>query len=363
MRRTVLIAVALLIVFGPACVKHVEYARPSADRPVTLPRDHFAHPEFQTEWWYYTGHLKDESGARYGFQIVFFQRRSEADLFHGLPVRWFGNPVYMAHFAVTDLSAGSHVHEEAASGGRRGRAGAREDTFRVWVGDWLAEEVAGLHHLSASMEGYAIDLLLDPAKPPVINGEGGISQKGVGGPSAYYISFTRLIVEGYLTVGGQPLAVTGTAWMDHEILGGGMTERVRGWDWFSIQLDNDTELMVFLLHNHDGTIDPLSAGTFVRPDGSYETFLYEDFTIEATGEWTSPESGATYPAAWRIQAPRFALDLTVEAAVADQELSGGRAPVIYWEGSIRVRGTAGEAEVGGYGYAELTGYAGPVIGL
>jgi predicted secreted hydrolase len=361
--RRLATAVAVAALVGLSCAAVGHYAAPSPDRPVAFPRDDYAHPDFQTEWWYYTGHLDAAAGKTYGFELVFFQRRTESDKRFGLPLRWFSNPIYFSHFAVTDLQTGKHASFEAFGPTKGDRAGARSDQYLIWVGDWKAERLGRAHHLTAAKDGFAIDLLLDPEKPPVIHGEGGISRKGEGGQSSYYISTTRLGVTGYLTVGGSPLPVTGSAWTDHEILAGGMSKKVRGWDWFSIQLDDRTELMLFHLRRLDGRIDPLSAGTFVRADGTHETFLLSDFQIETLATWTAPKSKTTYPAKWRVRVPRVGLDLVVDPPVADQELHPFLTGMAYWEGSIRATGTAEGRAVTGRGYVELTGYDRPVTGL
>jgi predicted secreted hydrolase len=363
--RRVLVRLAILVLVAvvAACATVTQYTLPSPDKPVVFPRDDFAHPDFQTEWWYYTGHVTDAAGRKYGFELVFFQRRTEGDRRFGLPLSWYSNPIYFSHFAITDLQTGRHLDQEAFGPTRGGKAGARTDQYLVWIGDWRAERLDRYHHLTASMKGAAIDFLLDPVKPRVIQGAGGISRKGEGGGSSYYISTTRLAVDGYVTLNGEPRRVTGTAWTDHEILGAGMSDKIRGWDWFSIQLNDQTELMLFHLRQKGGGVDPLSAGTYVRADGTYDCFLLSDFSIETRAQWTSPRTKTTYPAKWRVRVPKYDIELDVEPTVSDQELQPRMTGMTYWEGSIRAMGKAGGRDVMGLGYSELTGYNRPVSGL
>ena len=358
----VAIAIAAVVCVSLSCApKSVEYATPTTDRTLVFPWDDYAHPEYKTEWWYYTGHVADAEGNRFGFELVFFRRRSETDTRFGIPVRWYGNPVYVGHFAITDFARGEHRYAESFGREKRGQAGAELDAFHVWVNDWSAERFGDLVRLQASMKGgYSIDLALRPTKPPVINGEGGISRKGEGGGVSYYISTTRLAVEGTLVAGGAHRHVVGSAWNDHEILSPEMAKTIRGWDWFSLQFDDDTELMLFHLNRRDGGVDPLSAGTYVRADGTYETFLLDDFEIHATGYWTSPHSGARYPAGWVARVPKLGIEIAIRPSVDDQEVHAVVNGVRYWEGSVQVRGTANGKAITGLGYCELTGYDEPV---
>ena len=362
MKRIILLSVLLLLVI-PGCAKHVVYPEPSADKPTVFPADHFAHPDFRTEWWYYTGHLDDPRGNEYGFELVFFKRRTDNDVRYGVPIRWYGNPAYLAHFAVTEIGLKRHQYKEKYGRGKYGRAGASQDMYKIWIDDWKVQKIGDAHHLVADMDGYSVDLLLTPTKQPVVHGPDGISRKGTNSTSSYYISFTRLAVEGFLVLDGEPVKVTGDAWSDHEIFGSGMAETIRGWDWFSIQLDNDTELMLFYLNLKDGSVDVLSAGTFVFADGSYQSFLLEDFSITTTEQWTSPKTKTSYPAAWKIKIPKLDIELDVRTSLPDQEVRAKITQVTYYEGSIKAEGRVGDTPVFGRGYVEMSGYTHPISGM
>jgi predicted secreted hydrolase len=193
----------------------------------------------------------------------------------------------------------------------------------------------------------------------VIHGRHGISRKGVAaGQASHYYSFTRLDIRGVITIDQRPLAVTGTGWMDHEFGSAELGADVTGWDWFSIQLEDTSELMLYRLRRADGSSDPASSGTVIFPDGRSRHLSLEEMTIEATGSWTSPASHARYPSGWRLAIPSLALTLDVVPMVKDQELRTSRSTqVTYWEGAVSVSGTKQGRPVEGHGYVELTGYA------
>ncbi len=329
---------------------------------LSFPRDHAAHPDHRIEWWYYTGNLRAADGRRFGYQLTFF--RFGVDRRPANPSRWAVRDLYMAHFAVTDVERGTHHVAERLNRAGIGWAGASTETLHVWNDGWsvtLEEEGSRIQGLAAASDdgGFAIDLRLDPAGPPVLHGVNGFSQKGaeVGNASHYY-SLTRLLTTGRLTVDGESLDVAGLSWMDHEFGTSFLEPAQAGWDWFSIQLDDGTDLMVYVMRRIDGARDPRSSGTLVSQNGvSY--LRVDDYRLTPGRRWTSAASGAAYPMAWRIEIPPHGLDLQVTAAVDAQELETGQSTgVTYWEGVIDVRGTRGGVPVAGSGYLEMTGYAG-----
>lgn len=325
-----------------------------------FPRDHAAHPDYKLEWWYYTGHLRAENGRRFGFQLTFF-RTGVDPAQQQRDSQWATRDLYFAHFAVTDIDRKAFAYfEKASRGSRLDNAGARSDYYRTWIDDWVAEGLGDFHYLQARTDSLSLNLIFQPQKAPVINGVDGVSMKAENAGS-HYFSITRATVQGVLLIDDAPLAVSGQAWLDHEFSTSQLSDDQIGWDWFSIQLDNNEELMVFLLRRRDGTIDPYSSGTYTRADGSHEHLSAADFSIDALATWTSPKSGGTYPAQWRIQMPHLDLDLRVTPAVADQELrTAASTQITYWEGSVEVTGTKSNKPVHGVGYTELTGYAGEI---
>jgi predicted secreted hydrolase len=338
------------------------FLRAEGPVPLDFPAAQGPHPDYQTEWWYYTGNLAAEDGRRFGYQLTFFRRalvppalRSERQS------AWAADQVYMAHFALTDVAGKQHQALERFARGAVGLAGASASPYRVWLEDWSVEEVStGVVRMRAAGEGLALDLLLTDRKGPVLQGDRGYSPKGPEpGNASYYYSLTRLETSGTIQVAEEAYAVSGLSWMDHEWSTSGLASDQVGWDWFSIQLGDETELMVFQLRKEDGSIDPFSSGTFVAADGSTRHLGRDDFEIRVEDTWRSPHTGATYPARWTVTVPAVDLRLEIEPYLADQELTVSYA---YWEGAVRVEGQrAGEA-LRGSGYVEMTGYAGSMQG-
>lgn len=327
-----------------------------------FPRDHGSHDEFRTEWWYYTGHLSTESGRRFGYQLTFFRRGLDQEQVRANPSRWAIRHLYLAHFALSDLDKGRFRYAEKTSRAGLGKAGADAGRLRVWIDHWLVEATSAQHdphHLKASAEDFAIDLTLDPEKPPVVHGDRGVSRKGNSPEqSSHYYSLTNLATTGTLSINGEPQAVKGLSWMDHEFGSADLAEDLVGWDWFSVQLGNRHELMFYRLRRADGTADPASSGTLIFPDGRSLHLSADDLQIEVVNHWTSQASGARYPSRWRIAAPMLGLSLDLAPWLSDQELMTSRSTqVTYWEGAVKVTGMFHGTVVTGQGYVELTGYA------
>ncbi len=325
----------------------------------TFPKDHGAHNAFKTEWWYYTGHLTTESGDEYGYQLTFFRSGIENQQIQASPSRWAAKHLYFAHFAISDITHRRFYYTEKMNRAALGKAGAQEGTYFVWNEAWMVKEENGLHHLKAFEKKFGIDLYLTPVKDPVIHGEKGISQKGEGeGHASHYYSFTRLKTQGTLWVDTRPIPVTGVSWMDHEFGSNQLLDDQVGWDWFSLQLDNDTELMLYRIRHKDGELDPYSSGTLVFPDGTWKHLRLEEVGVEVLKFWKSPWSGGNYPMQWRIKVPKYGIDLELIPVFEDQELRTGKSTgVTYWEGSVNVTGSYKDQKVAGQGYVEMTGYA------
>jgi predicted secreted hydrolase len=329
-----------------------------------FPRDHGSHDDFRTEWWYYTGHLSTQDGRRFGFQLTFFRRAVGTDQTNTLPSRWTIRHLYLAHFAVSDLEGKQFRYAEKISREGLGKAGADTGRLHVWTDRWIAEAVKDeslnhRHRLSAEQDGIAVELTLEQLKPPVIHGYAGISRKGEKvGQASHYYSLTRLGTEGRLTIDGETFQVTGTSWMDHEFGSADLSEDLVGWDWFSLQLQDGNDIMIYRLRRADGSLDPASSGTVIYPDGRADSLSPADVNVVASEHWTSPVSGARYPAGWRVTLPRLQLSIQIVPLMPNQELATRRSTqVTYWEGAVRISGTAAGRAVTGQGYVELTGYA------
>jgi predicted secreted hydrolase len=327
------------------------FARVTEPRLFMFPQDHGPHPQYAVEWWYYTGNLADVGGRRFGFQLTFF-RFALAPQAPERESAWAASAIYMAHFTVTDVQGGRFHAFERFSRDAAGLAGAQGEPFRVWLEGWQAEGLGpgGPMRLRAAQDDVAIDLLLEAGKPPVAQGERGLSQKSAEpGNASYYYSLTRMPAAGTVRVAGAEHRVSGLAWMDREWSTSALGPDQVGWDWFALHLDDGRDLMFYQLRLRGGGSDPFSKGVLVAPDGTPRPLTRDEIRLAPLGTWTSPRSGGAYPAAWRLTIPAEGLDLTVTPLLPDQELP---ATVVYWEGAVQVAGSAS-----GYGYLEMTGYA------
>jgi predicted secreted hydrolase len=271
----------------------------------------------------------------------------------------------MTHLAVSDLDGGRYRFAERLNRAGVGWAGADVDAYRVWNEDWEARlDGDGRHLLRAMDDSIGVDLALVPDKPPVEHGADGISQKGsLPGNASHYYSLTRIRTTGSIVVEGERFEVEGQSWMDHEFGTSFLEPEQRGWDWFSIQLDDGTDLMVFQIRRDDGSRDPRSSGTLVAASGEATPVRAGEFALEPGASWRSPSSGASYPVVWRVTIPNHGLDLEVRGALDDQELRTERSTgVTYWEGAVDVTGARDGRPVSGRGYLEMTGYSGVSMG-
>ena len=326
-----------------------------------FPRDHFSHSGYQTEWWYYTGNVKTADGHRFGFELTFFRQgvdRSAEKL-----NAWDVRDVYLAHLALSDLDGGQFYHSERTNRAGPGLAGVDDKLQRTWNGNWQAEWKGNDQILRAVDERFSFQLSLSPAKPPVIHGEKGISQKAAGlGHASHYISFTRLITSGTIQLNGKTYSVVGSSWMDHEFFTHQLAQDQVGWDWLSLQLSDDTEVMLYRIRKKDGTADSFSSGTYIDAQGKSFHLRAGDFSLLPNGEvWKSPATSSAYPVHWRIEIPSQKLQLDITTPLRSQELSGQTNLLpAYWEGAIDISGTRDRIPISGVGYLEMTGYARPV---
>jgi predicted secreted hydrolase len=340
------------------------YARADGPRPFTFPADHGAHDDFQTEWWYTTGNLQTADGRHFGFQLTFFRRALVPPAERvSRASDWATDQAYMAHFALTDVAGKRFQSFERFSRGAAGLAGVQAAPLKVWLQDWSIVQVEpDVYHLRAAQNDLTLDLTLRDVKGPVLQGDRGYSQKGgEPGNASYYYSLARLASSGTARVGEATYQVNGASWMDHEFSTSYLTAGQIGWDWFALQLDDNTEVMLFQIRHADGTLDPYASGTFIAADGTLGArwLKRDDFQIAVNGTWRSPHTGATYPAAWTVKVPSAGLTLDIKPYLADQELD---VSVRYWEGAVHFSGEHDGRAVSGSGYVELTGYTGSIGG-
>ncbi|MEO7000647.1 MAG: lipocalin family protein [Ktedonobacterales bacterium] len=321
--------------------------------PVTFPQDEAPHSDL-TEWWYYTGHFHgtDAQGKThtYGFELTFFQT-----------LRGALSPYYAAHYAISDITRGQFAYDE--------RAGFLPPTaippagstggFNLALGGWTMQGLAGHDTLNAAMTDYTITLHLSDELPhAVLHGGNGVISYGAAGFS-YYYSRPLLRVAGTVMDHGASIPVTGQAWMDHQ-WGNFVSLAGAGWDWYSIQLSNHTEYMLYVIR--DSQKRPVGVfGTVVAANGVASQIAATGIQTQATGAWTSPVTQGVYPSGWQLTLTdpvNQHTTLTLTPLLRDQELVTARSTgVAYWEGAVGIQGQANGATVSGAGYVELTGYA------
>jgi predicted secreted hydrolase len=357
MKRLKILCLILFPLFIVACAPIHAINHSAPVKPLILPDDGVAHYWAQNEWWYYTGHLTAEDKREFGYELTFFKRITNEDkvpeFFIPIPAYWLKDVGMLGHFAVTDLQNKKFKAEEI-NNFIFSRSKADEKKYDVMIDKWTAREQNGKHILTAEMKGYKIELELEALKPAALHGQNGIVNKG-GTHANYYYSFTNMKTSGTLTVDGQPIKVEGTSWMDHEYGTMKLTYPQAGWDWFSVQLDNNCELMIYLIRNDKDKIIDAGGGSFVLPDGKTIWLTKDDIDIKTLDYWYSKNTDSNYPASWEITIKSLNLKLNANPVLSQQELE--LKPMPYWEGSVRVDGTYNSLPVKGMGYVELVGYS------
>ena len=333
-----------------------DYKRALPGYEYKFPQDHFNHPEYQTEWWYYTGNLRSQDGHRFGFELTFFRQGVTRDVNRSA---WHIEDLYMAHLALSDVSGHKFCHQERMNRAGPGIAGIDENAGTIWNGNWQARLSENGQTLRGFDSDFGVELELAPAKPPVIHGRDGISRKAAGtGHASHYISFTRLITSGTVELDGRNYRVDGTSWMDHEFFSDAINASQSGWDWVSLQFNDGSEIMLYRLRHKDGSEDPYSSGSYIDQQGRCTLLTSSEFSMTPGGEtWTSPQTKGVYPVRWHVAIPKLGMDVSVSTPLTSQEMAGNIGPS-YWEGVIDANGTRQGSEVRGVGYLEMTGYAG-----
>lgn len=321
-----------------------------------FPRDHGSHPDYQTEWWYVTGQVADDEGNAFGYQFTIFRFGIIPDKGND-DVNLTPHHILAGHMAIADINNQTFTKAERIRRAGAGFAETKETHMHAWIGDWEIQQNGQEVITISAMDqdsGISMQLQLNPQKELVLQGNRGYSQKGdeLGNASAYY-SYTRLATSGKIGINGKTYAVKGTSWFDHEYGSSQLGEGVAGWDWFSIHMDDGTELMLYQLRKEEGGAIPQSSATLVKADGSSIQIKKADWTLTPQFFWKSDETGARYPIQWHLQIPSQRIDMTIQAKVTPCEMVTNESTnVTYWEGPVAVTGSHS-----GSGYLEMTGYA------
>lgn len=340
------------------CAAAQEFHTAETSRTWQFPQDHGSHPQYQTEWWYFTGNLEGQDQQRFGYQFTIFRRALVPEL-QARESRWATKDVFLVHLALSDLTEEKFYHDQQALRPVMGLAGASTGTLEAWVGDNRVEpDGDNRWKLTGVGKNFRYTLQLESRKPLVFHGEGGRDSKGKRPEQAsYYYSMTRLDTSGTISIEGKQHQMRGWSWMDHEFGSSQLGAEQVGWDWFSVQFVDGSELMIYQLRRQDGMMDPASGGTFVDGKGNARWFTAGEIQLEPVEWWTSEKTGTRYPVQWQVRIPAIDLGFEARPLLLPQELTTeGTTGVTYWEGAIEVKGTHSGAPISGKGYLELTGY-------
>lgn len=340
-------------------VENEDFTKVIEKRKFIFPDDHGPHTDFRTEWWYFTGNLTSDDNRKFGYQFTIFRtaltkEKSERDS------EWNSNQIYMAHFAITDIEGNKFYFDERFSREGNNLAGAQANPFKVWLEDWQivqAEDKTTFElptiSIRAKKNKAEINFILESAKPFVLQGDEGLSQKGnQPGNASYYYSYTRLKTKGKIIIDGKEFSVNGFSWMDREWSTSALSEDQKGWDWFALQLEDNTEIMYYQMRKINGAPDIFSKGVWVDQSGQSQLIKKDDVILKVTDYWLSP-TGEKYPSGWSFRVPSKEIDLKITPAVKNQLMD---VALRYWEGSVKIEGTKNGNRVNGRGYVELTGY-------
>ncbi|MCZ6872313.1 MAG: carotenoid 1,2-hydratase [bacterium] len=362
------VLLTLMVVFSSSATNDTKWKVAQKDYVWSFPADHWARHGYKTEWWYFTGHLQADDGQRFGYQFTFF-RIGISPTKPTAASNWAARDLIMGHATIGDLAKQKHHFSEVfyRAVPLLGGFGAYPDPLIAWSqapagtdGKWRLSwngEAFDFEMIDAA-QGFSFSLSTRPLKPLIFQGPNGFSRKGTSAttetPAAsHYYSFTRLHTTGRVSLAGKTWSVTGQSWMDKEFGSNQLAAHQVGWDWFSLQLNDGREIMLYLLRDKNGSVDFASA-TLVQPDGQTQYLGRQAFTIQVQERWRSPTTSSKYPSRWTVSIAQAALELEIVPAMANQENRSRILPnLYYWEGAVDVRR---QGKSIGKGYVELTGY-------
>ena len=352
-RRDFIAGLGFTIFIRNSSSKEIEFPSVVPGRVLRFPRDHGAHPDFRTEWWYATGWLATESKQALGFQVTFF--RSRLPFATDNPSEFTPRQIVFAHAALSDPSFRRLRDDQRAAREALGLAGASEATTDTWIDDWRFALQDDTYRATIPAREFALDLALAAHAPPMLEGDAGYSRKGPRpGEASYYYSRPHLEVRGTIERGQGRESVAGSAWLDHEWSSNYLAAEAAGWDWCGINLENGAALMAFRIRKKTGGV--YWAGGTLKTERGKTLFTPSQVTFEPLRNWRSPRTNVEYPVSMRVTTGTETWDL--EPLMNDQELdSRASTGAIYWEGAVRAMQGGREA---GRGYLELTGYWQPL---
>lgn len=328
------------------------FLRAEQPRVFEFPRDHGNHPGYRNEWWYLTGNLSTTGGRRFAYQVTFFRAALQAERpVPGINSEWDSDNLWMAHVALSDIEPETHIAVERFSRQNPGLAGAQIAPLRVWLENWSLssdqQDSAFPWRLEINDPAFSLKLLLSSEKMPVLQGDEGLSQKSpTPGNASYYYSYTRLQTSGELTLADDIFQLSGSSWLDREWSTSALTPEQSGWDWFSLQFNNEQELMYYRLLDTAGEALPESQGSLISRSGTKSTILPEDIRLEALRQWQGPD-GNSYTTQWALYYQDKAWRVE---AVFDEQFMNVSLP--YWEGAVNILDLA-TGEPVGQGFLEM----------
>ena len=350
-RRRFLSTLSALAFSAQAWGNHAE-ARQVGE--LIFPRDHGAHAQYRTEWWYITGWVRDEAGDEMGVQVTFFRNRPELQEHN--PSAFAPKQLLFAHCAIADVRLGRLRHDQRAARAGMGLAEAETGNTRVWIEDWSLQLASDGYVARVPARDFDMTLTFKPTQPILLEGDRGFSRKGPKPAQAsYYYSQPHLAVDGTIGIQGATRRVSGQAWLDHEWSSEYLAPEAAGWDWIGINLADGGALMAFRIRARDGR-DLWAGGTLRDASGRVSVFTPKDIRFQPLFSWRSPRTNTEYPVAMQVSAGPITLRL--DPLMPDQELdSRASTGTIYWEGAVHALQDGAEV---GRGYLELTGYASPL---
>ncbi|MBX3617925.1 MAG: hypothetical protein KF839_12445 [Nitrosomonas sp.] len=296
---------------------------------VTLPKDDTPHYA-EMEWWYYNGYLNTDSGKQYSFHYTVFLLNNVA---HHM----------VSHASINDYQTGKYLTAQRRTAGNPSKS--KENGFEFIQGNWLMTGGNGVDQLKFNIENISLELNVVSTQPPIIHGGNGVILLKDAGDS-YYYSRSRMKISGVLKIGNTVEKVTGISWFDHQW--GDFSVGQLTWDWFSLQLSDSIDLMIYQLRDKKTSEKILYMGTF-NQNGNVETLSAEDFNVIPKKEWTSKKTNIVYPTEWNIEIPSKNIRITIKSRNESNEFDAKLTTYnIYWEGAVSVQGTHT-----GFGFMEL----------